>query len=117
MSSPRYSVQRKFVRYALDVRARLSACEQEITVRTLDISEGGVGLISPVEIAEGSFFTIECTLPTVRGIFCAEVEEKSKSGFRYGFSFVSVDESSLALLRKYQRRWGVFAKDDYAGKS
>lgn len=116
MSSPRYSTQRKFVRYALDVRAKLSAGEREITVRTLDISEGGVGLISPVEIADGSLFTVECTLPTVMGMFCAEVEMKSKSGFRYGFSFVNVDESNVALLRKYQRRWGIFSKDDYAAK-
>jgi len=116
MPFPRYSVQRKFVRYALDVRAKLSAGEKEITVRTLDISEGGVGLVSPVEIPEGSLFTVECMLPTVIGSFRAEVEEKSRNGFRYGFSFVSVDESSMALLRRYQRRWGVFAKDDYAAK-
>jgi c-di-GMP-binding flagellar brake protein YcgR len=100
----------------LDVRAKLSAGEEEITARTLDISEGGVGLISPVEIAEGSLFTVECVLPTVSGVFRAEVQEKSRSGFRYGFTFLNVDEKSMVLLRKYQRRWGILAKDDYAAK-
>jgi hypothetical protein len=116
MAPTRYAVERKFARYDLDVRAKLSAGEKEITVRTLDISEGGVGLVSPVEIAEGSSFSLECTLPTVSGNFRAEIEEKSRSGFRYGFSFLNVDESSVALLRKYQRRWGIFSKDDYAAK-
>jgi hypothetical protein len=114
MSPTRYSVERKFARYALDVRAKLSAGEEEITARTLDISEGGVGLISPVEIAEGSLFTVECVLPTVSGVFRAEVQEKSRSGFRYGFIFLKVDEKSMILLQKYQRRWGILAKDDYA---
>ena len=102
-------------RYSLDVRAKLSAGEREITVRTLDISDGGVGLVSPVEIPEGSSFVVEFEFPTVHGVFRTEVQVRNKVGFRHGFSFVSVDESSMALLRKYQRRWGILA-NDYAGK-
>lgn len=109
-----YAIERKFVRYALDVRAKLKAGEREITVRTLDISEGGVGLVSPVEIPEGSSCVVEFELPTAPGIFRAEVCARSKVGFRHGFIFVGVDEGSMALLRKYQRRWGILAKDDYA---
>ncbi len=116
MSPTRYAVERKFARYSLDVRAKLSAGKQEITVRTLDISAGGVGVISPVELMESSSFMIECVLPTVSGIFRAEIQEKSRSGFRYGFSFLDVEDNSMALLRKYQRRWGILAKDNYAAK-
>jgi c-di-GMP-binding flagellar brake protein YcgR len=112
----RYSVERKYARYSLDVRAKLSAGEREITVRTLDISEGGVGLVSPVEIPEGSSFVVEFELPTVPGTFRAELKARSKVGFRYGFIFANVDESSMALFRKYQRRWGILAKDDYAAR-
>ncbi len=115
MSASRYAVERKHARYSLDVRAKLSAGEREITVRTLDISEGGVGLISPVEIPEGSSFIVEFEFPTVRGMFRTEVEVRSKAGFRHGFSFVGLDESNMALLRKYQRRWGILTKD-YAAK-
>ncbi len=109
-SSTRYAVERKFARYALDVRAKLSMGEQEISVRTLDISEGGVGLISPVEIPQGSAFVIEFELPAVHGVFRTEVRGQSRVGFRYGFRFVGIEESNLALVRKYQRRWGVLAK-------
>ncbi len=115
MSSSRYAIERKHPRYSLDVRAKLSAGEREITARTLDISDGGVGLISPVEIPEGSSFVVEFEFPTVHGVFRTEVQVRNKVGFRHGFSFVSVDESSMALLRKYQRRWGILA-NDYAGK-
>ena len=112
----RYTTERKFARYALDVRAKLSAGEQEITARTLDISEGGVGLISPVELPEGSSYAVEFELPTVQGIFRAEVQGQSRSGFRYGFRFVEVDESSMDLLRKFQRRWGILANEKYAAR-
>ncbi len=115
MSSSRYAIERKHARYSLDVRAKLSAGEREITVRTLDVSEGGVGLISPVKIPEGSSFVVEFEFPTVHGMFRTEVQARNEVGFRHGFSFVNVDESSMALLRKYQRRWGILASD-YAAK-
>ncbi len=114
MAASRYTAERKFVRYSLDVRAKLVADGLEITARTLDISEGGLGLVSPVEIAEGSFYTVEFELPTVQGVFRAAVQEQSKNGFRYGFRFVEVDESSMDLLRKFQRRWGILATEKYA---
>jgi hypothetical protein len=116
MASSRYATERKFARYSLDVRVKLIADEQEITARTLDISEGGVALVSPVEIPEGSSFTVECELPTVQGIFRAVVRGQSRSGFRYGFSFVEVGESSMVLLRKVQRRCGIPATDNYAAR-
>lgn len=112
----RYTAERKFARYALDVRAKLTAGEQEITARTLDISEGGVGLISPVELPEGSSFVVEFELPTVQGVFRAAVQGKSRNGFRYGFRFVEVDERSMDLLRKFQRRWGILAAEKYAAR-
>lgn len=116
MSSPRYTAERKFARYSLDVRAKLSADGQEITARTLDVSEGGVGLISPVELPAASSYAVEFQLPTVQGLFRAAIQGQSRSGFRYGFSFVDVDESSMDLLRKFQRRWGIRATGEYAAR-
>ncbi len=107
----RYAVERKFVRYNLDVRAKLIVDGQEITVRTLDISEGGLGVISPVEIPEGTSFAVEFVFPAVQGLFRAELYAKNRNGFRYGFEFAPMDESNAARLRRYQRRWGILAKE------
>lgn len=109
-----YTAERKYARYSLDARAKLSADGREITVRMLDVSEGGLGVVSPVEIPEGSLFVIEFVFPTMQDVFRAQVEMQSRSGFRYGFKFVAVDEPNLALLQKYQRRWGIRAKENYA---
>lgn len=114
MSSSRYAVERKHTRYSLDARAKLSRGEQEITVRMLDVSEGGLGVVSPVEIEEDGLFTVEFVFPTMQEVFHAQVQAQSKNGFRYGFKFIKMDEGNLALLRRYQRRWGVFANDRYA---
>jgi hypothetical protein len=101
---------RKKARYTLDVRARLCADGKELTVRTLDIGEGGIGVISPVEIPPGSTFQVKLEFPTPSGNFEAEARMKSRNGFRYGFGFVALDEVNLTLLRSYQRRWGIRAE-------
>lgn len=117
MASSRYTAERKFPRYSLDVRAKLIADEQEITARTLDISEGGLAVVSPVEIPEGNLFIVEFELPTVQGVFRGAVQQQSRNGFRYGFRFTEVEESNMSLLRKFQRRWGVPATDNYAARN
>jgi hypothetical protein len=113
MSLSPYAAERQYARYSLDVRAKLSTGKGDITVRTLDVCEGGLGLISPVEIAEGSLFSVELVFPTMQGIFRAGIQAQSRSGFRHGFKFVELDENNLALLRRYQRRWGIRANEDY----
>jgi hypothetical protein len=106
-----YSAVRKFTRYSIDVRAKLGVGGREFTVRTLDISEGGVGLLSPSELPawEGPI-TIEFVFPTMQDVFHAELEAQSRSGFRFGFKFVGLDEKNMALLRKFERRWGIRAE-------
>ena len=112
-----YKMERKFPRYSLDVRATLITSKGEVRVRTLDVSEGGIGLLSPVEIPEGGTFVVELDFPSGKQeTFRAEARARSRVGFRYGFSFVNVDGSNMALLRKYVRRWGILAKENYAAR-
>lgn len=105
-----YSAVRKFTRYSIDVRAKLGVGDQEFTVRTLDVSEGGIGIVSPSEIPAEAPITIEFVFPTMQDVFHVELEAQSRSGFRYGFKFVGLDENNMALLRKYERRWGIRAE-------
>ncbi|PSH04109.1 MAG: hypothetical protein CXZ00_08635 [Acidobacteria bacterium] len=105
-----YAGERKYARFSLDVRAKLIGGGLEITVRTLDISEGGVGIVSPGEIAPGTLFAIEFVFPTMQDVFRAKAVVNNRKGFRWGLEFADIDETNLALLRKYQRRWGALAK-------
>jgi len=105
-----YSAVRKSTRYSIDVRAKLGVGDREFTVRTLDISEGGMGVLSPSELPAGEPITIEFVFPTMQDVFHAELEAQSRSGFRFGFKFVGLDEKNMALLRKYERRWGIRAE-------
>jgi c-di-GMP-binding flagellar brake protein YcgR len=115
-----FKAVRKHPRYALDVRVKLFAEGEEISARTLDISEGGLGLVSPVVIAEGKHYIVKLELPGISSglwaeVFEAEIRQQSRSGFRHGFEFVSLSEESRGLLRRYLRRCGVPAKEGYAG--
>jgi hypothetical protein len=57
---------------------------------------------------------VELELPSVQGVFRATMEGRNRTGFRYGFSFVEIDESSMEVLRKFQRRWGIISTEKYA---
>lgn len=116
MAGPHYGAQRKFARYWLDTRAKLESDGNEIRVRTVDVSEGGVGVISPVEIAMTGSYAIEFSLPEMNEVFRAVVAPQSRQGFRYGFRFAVVDESYMARLRKYESRWGVLASEKTRAK-
>lgn len=117
MTLSQYAVERKHARYSLDARAKLSTGGREITVRTVDISEGGVGLVSPIELPEGSSYVVEFEFPGMPGVFRAEVRARSKVGFRHGFIFVCLDEGNMALLRKFERRRGILTKDVHGARS
>jgi len=108
--SAQYTAVRKFTRYSIDVRAKLGVGDREFTVRTLDVSEGGIGLLSPSELPAGEPITIEFVFPTMQDVFRVELVAQSRNGFRYGFKFAGLDESNMALLRKYERRWGIRAE-------
>ena len=116
MAASRYTAERKFVRYALDVRAKLSRGWAGDHGSNAGYLRGRSGFGFASGDPEGSFYAVEFELPTVQGVFRAEVQEKSRNGFRYGFRFVEVDESSMDLLRKYQRRWGILANEKYAAR-
>jgi hypothetical protein len=115
MAEPHYARQRKFVRYWLDARAKLVSDGNEIKVRTLDISEGGVGVISPIEIPMDKSYTIEFRFPVMDEVFRAVIAPQSRKGFRYGFRFVVVEDSHMTMLQKFKGRWGVLASEKSAG--
>jgi hypothetical protein len=108
--SSSYAAVRKYTRYAVDVRAKVFVEDKEFTVRTVDVSEGGVGVVSPVEIPDGERVEVELVFPTMQDSFRAEVKAQSRNGFRYGFRFIGLDAEKLSLLQKFQRRWGIRAK-------
>lgn len=110
MSTYPYAAVRKFTRYSLDVRAKLSVGVQEYTVRTLEVSEGGLGVVCPVEIPNEGLYVVEFVFPTMQDVFTAKLQSQGRSGFRYGFQYVELDDVNMALLQKYQRRWGIRSK-------
>ena len=97
------------------MRAKLIVDEQEITVRTLDISEGGVGVISPVEIAEGKSYVIEFVLPTVKGCFAPSFKREAEMGLGTVFSSDHWTKV-IGLLRRYPAPLGYSQPRTYAAR-
>lgn len=110
--------QRRHQRRILRVPAWISVPgATPIEVRTIDISEGGLGIAAPGNPAFGTTFTIRFGLPNASGGFSqieAEVVvvhsvlTQNENSFKVGLSFTSMDASRLVLIRTFvssARNW------------
>jgi c-di-GMP-binding flagellar brake protein YcgR len=109
MAGPQYLIERRHVRYLIDSRAKLINGQGVVVARTIDISEGGMAILSPTELGEDGHFSVEFVFPSIPESFRAQLSLRNRSGFRYGFQFKELDEKNLAMLRKYLRRSGYVA--------
>jgi len=100
----KYAVQRKYPRFALDVRIQVKMFQdgefRTCWGRSTEIGQDGIGATLTGSLAKGEIVTLEIPLPLttypikVRGIvrFC--------QGLRYGFEFLTMQESQRDTVRR-----------------
>ena len=100
-----WPVQRRSVRVPVNVRVRLryerERMQQQCHCRSYDISETGMGLMSPYELELGQMVELEFALPEsleplkLRAVIC------SKVGFRLGCEFISPNDRQKIEIARY----------------
>ena len=100
-----WPVQRRSVRVPVNVRVRLryerERMQQQCHCRSYDISETGMGLMSPYEIELGQMVDLEFSLSEsleplkLRAMIC------SKVGFRLGCEFISPTDRQKIEITRY----------------
>lgn len=102
-----WAVQRRWVRVPLNVRVRLryerGRKQQQCHCRSLDISEGGMGLISPYEIERNQVVDLEFSLPETSVPFNLRAVVRSQVGFRLGCEFILPTDSLKTEIARYGR--------------
>jgi c-di-GMP-binding flagellar brake protein YcgR len=108
--------RRQHERRTLRVAAQLKLTDASATgarpmdVRTLDISLGGMGVVTPVNLRSGVTLTISFTLPArSKGItpIQARVQVmhsilgRDEGGFKIGLRFLAADNATNAAIREY----------------
>jgi c-di-GMP-binding flagellar brake protein YcgR len=88
-----WPIQRRWVRVPINVRVRLwyerERKQQQCHCRSFDISEGGIGLMSPYEIELGQVVDLEFSLPESTEPLKLRAVIRSQVGFRLGCEFIS----------------------------
>ena len=97
--------QRRLVRVPINVRVRLryerEGMQQQCHCRSYDISEKGMGLMSPYEIELGQVVDLEFSLPETMAPLKLRAVIRSKVGFRLGCEFISPTDDQKTEIANY----------------
>ena len=83
---------------------------QPVAIRTLDISEGGMAIVAPLNFKPGTAFQIRFNVPVLsKGVlaFTASVKvmhsvfSSAEDGFKIGLAFTNVPPASASALTQY----------------
>jgi hypothetical protein len=101
----RWPIQRRWVRVPINVRLQLwyerEGIQQQYHCRSFDISEGGMGLMSPYELELDQVVDLEFSLPEAMAPLKLQAVIRSKIGFRVGCEFVLPTEKQQADIARY----------------
>lgn len=85
---------RHWKRYKVDVRVRAFIPTPSGVLgfygRGSDISEGGMALFVPTNVAEGTTVDVEFTVPFSRHVLRVKAVVRNHLGYRYGVEFVAI---------------------------
>jgi len=99
---------RMYLRYELDVRATVILSEdgntQKISVRTLDIAEGGMALVCPLDLPTNSSLQIELKFPGTGELLKIRGLVSNRTGFRFGIEFLRIRDEQQKMIRNYCRQ-------------
>jgi c-di-GMP-binding flagellar brake protein YcgR len=102
-----WPIQRRWVRVPINVRVRLryerEGTQQQCHCRSLDISEGGMGLISPYEVELDQVVDLEFTLPETTAPLTLRATIRSQAGFRLGCEFILPTDRQKTEIARYGR--------------
>ena len=98
-------IKRRLVRVPINVRVRLryerEGMQQQCHCRSYDISEKGMGLMSPCEIELGQVVDLEFSLPETMAPLKLRAVIRSKVGFRLGCEFISPTDDQKTEIANY----------------
>jgi hypothetical protein len=99
-----YSVARRFKRYKVEVRVKVSLVRDGehslLYGQGSDVSEGGFAAYLPSEFAVGEVLDAELRLPYTKAPIQVKVAVRNRNGFRYGLEIVHIETQERETLAR-----------------
>jgi hypothetical protein len=103
-SKPGPHTNRRFPRYALDIRvsAKVFRAESQISLwgRSIEFGQDGIGVTLTGELEPGEVATLELTLPASSTPLKLRGLVRYRDGLRHGFEFLARDELQRDAIRR-----------------
>lgn len=105
MQEPNHDNRRRWSRFPLEMRVELYAGKREPKIygRAVDLSEGGVSILTVDELKIGEQLPIAFTIPQTNERFQFESSVRTKEGYKYGLEFLNVKQEQRRELAEFGR--------------
>jgi len=105
MEDPAKDNRRRWSRFSMEMRVELYAGQREPKVygRAVDLSEGGISVLTVDELKIGEQLTIAFTIPQTNQPFRFESVVRTKEGYKYGLEFLNVRQADRKELADFGR--------------
>ena len=112
MDYPTQQNRRRWARIPLEMRVELYVGERDPKVygRAVDLSEGGISILSVDQLKVGEKIKIAFTIPQTNQQFRFHTEVKTREGYRYGLEFLNVSATDRKELADFNRIMGILGK-------
>lgn len=106
MHPPEHDNRRRWSRFSLETRVALYAAgqlEARAAGRAVDISEGGVSVLTVDRLNIGEQLTIAFSIPQLNQSFRMESVVRTHDGYKYGLEFLKISEADRKELAEFGR--------------
>jgi c-di-GMP-binding flagellar brake protein YcgR len=105
MQDPTHDNRRRWSRIALEMRVELYAGKREPRLygRAVDLSEGGLSILTVDDLRIGEQLPIAFTIPQTNERFQFESVVRTKEGYKYGLEFLNVKQEERRELAEFGR--------------
>lgn len=104
--------RRRWPRFPMEMRVELFAGQREVKAygRAVDLSEGGLSVLTVDKLKIGEQFTIAFTIPQTNQPFRMECVVRTQEGYRYGLEFLNVRQADRKELAEFGRILKILGK-------
>lgn len=104
--------RRRWSRFSMEMRVELYPGQRDPRIygRAVDLSEGGLSILTVDELKLGETIPIAFTIPQTNQLFRFECVVRTHDGYKYGLEFLNVKQADRKELAEFGRIMKILGK-------
>ena len=113
MQDPTHDNKRRWFRFPLEMRVELYAGKRDPRIygRAVDLSEGGLSILTVDELKIGEQLPVAFTIPQTNERFQFDSIVRTKEGYKYGIEFLDVKQAERKELAEFGRIMKILSEE------